>query len=206
MISCGAPEPAAGNGECPKGEGYLGDTVFGMRVMAVADDGDEMALEVGPDMLMATGVKNSFVIGAGGASAFLDSAAPGPNHITSRSNTAILNIQEDANLCINVYADAKHSNITSRYCLGAPVCPCAPVCKGKDKLPPFCNHSSAAGYKLVITAGNLCVKDTAADINRWCALKEPATGVGGNFYMMLADDGSICLHAGSYSATSPANR
>ena len=47
------------------------------------------------------------------------------------------------------------------------------------------------------------IKDTAADINRWCALKEPATGVGGDFYMMLADDGSICLHAGSYSATSP---
>ena len=105
--------------------------------------------------------------------------------------------------------------IASRYCLGAPVCPCAPICTGKQKLPPFCNQTSKAGYRLVVTAsGNLCVKDTASDTNRWCALKQPqaaavisARGGGddGRFYMMLADDGSICLHAGSYTATAPAN-
>ena len=54
---------------------------------------------------------SSFVLGAGGVSAFLDSRSPGTSHLVSRSNTAVLNIQSDANLCLNLYSDA-HNHST----------------------------------------------------------------------------------------------
>jgi hypothetical protein len=156
-----------------------------------------------PPQTAEVGVKRSFVIGAGGDFACLDSAAPGPSRLVSSSNTAVLNMQGDANLCLTLYTDASHSKVSTRGCIGAPVCPCAPMCKGKQKLPPYCNRTSPAGYRLVVKGGNLCVEDNAANTSRWCALKEPLKG-GGESFMMLADDGSICLHAGSYNASSPA--
>lgn len=94
------------------------------------------------------------------------------------------------------------------FCIGAPVCPCAPKCAGTQKLPPYCNSSSPAGYKLVVTGStantvNLCVQDTRAKTNRWCALPDAdksASPPSTDAYLMLGDDGSICLHAGTYVA------
>ena len=92
------------------------------------------------------------------------------------------------------------------FCLGAPTCPCAPKCTGAQKLQPYCNSSSPAGYKLVVTGAaandvNLCVQDTQTKTNRWCALPDAAGSAAPpstDAYLMLGDDGSICLHAGKY--------
>ena len=94
------------------------------------------------------------------------------------------------------------------FCIGAPTCPCAPKCTGAQKLPPYCNASSPAGYKLVVTGAaaktvNLCVQDTRTKTNRWCALPNAAGTAAPSStdaYLMLGDDGSICLHAGKYVA------
>ena len=87
------------------------------------------------------------------------------------------------------------------FCIGAPICPCAPKCTGAQKLPPYCNSSSPAGYKLVVSGAaaktfNLCVQDTSAKANRWCALPDTAGTAAHpstDAYLMLGDDGSICL-------------
>ena len=160
--------------------------------------------------LAPTSVGNMFVIGAGGGAAFLDSKAPGPASMVSQSGTASMGMQGDANLCTMVYASKNCTTngcaVALHTCLGAPVCPCAPKCVGPSKLPPICNASSPTGYRLVVTGAagspNLCVQDTAAKTNRWCALPAsgPAAPPSKDYHAMLGDDGSICLHAGKYTA------
>jgi hypothetical protein len=161
---------------------------------------------------------NMFVIGAGGGSPFLDSSKMGgPTSMVSQFGTAQLEMQGDANLCTQVFSSKNCTKpgcpVSEHVCMGAPVCPCAPKCVGPNKLPPICNASSSAGYKLVVTGGagkpNLCVQDTAAKTNRWCALSDDAGGGAAappstEYYMMLGDDGSICLHSGTYTASAVA--
>ena len=66
-------------------------------------------------------------------------------------------------LCCDVFSNATHTkSIIGRFCLGAPVCPCAPTCKGKDKLPPYCNKTSAAGYRLDVQGGDGTPSDGTA--------------------------------------------
>ena len=169
----------------------------------------------------------SFVIGAGGASAYLDSRT-GP-FMTSQAGTAELGLGAEASLCCNVYSEANCTRggcPKQRFCLeGTSVCPCRPACKGADKLPPVCNASSSKGYRLMFVPKNetlgpgaLCIRDMATGADQWCAstpakLDSLALGAQGtlatrldddySYHLMLADDGSICIHAGTYSASEP---
>ena len=163
------------------------------------------------------GDDNRFVIGAGGASAYLDSNS----FMTSKAGTAELGLGGDASLCCNVYSEANCTRggcPKQRFCLeGTSVCPCRPACKGADKLPPVCNASSSKGYRLMFVPENgLCIRDMATGADQWCASTPArldslalgaqgtlATRLGDVYHLMLADDGSICIHAGTYSASEP---
>eukprot|EP01050_Picozoa_sp_SAG11_P003363 SAG11_NODE_189_length_13028_cov_14.222446_3_plen_658_part_00 len=164
-----------------------------------------------------TTADNRFVIGAGGASAYLDSVK-GPAYMTSRAGTAELGLGGDASLCCNVYSEPNctHGGCPrQRFCLeDTSVCPCRPTCKGADRRPPVCNASSPKGYRLMfeqkngaIGRGSLCIWDMATGAVQWCASPRippaPLSGqstAAADHYLMLADDGSICVHGGTYGA------
>ena len=212
---CGYVPTQAGWGNRPVDEPHA----LGPMPPAAAATTTATTTKLPPAAALANTAAPGFVIGAGGALPYLDSSQPGQARMVSHSGTAELTIQDDANICGMVFSNrscTKSGCLSTRWCIGAPVCPCAPLCKGPDKKPPFCNASAASGYRLTVGGGgegraaspaNLCVHDTATNTDRWCALASASASAStttptGPHHMMLADDGSICIHAGTFSSTS----
>lgn len=152
-----------------------------------------------------------YVMGAGGLPMISSNSSTAPQaSLVSQSGRAVLTMQGDANLCSWAWRNTScmHAGCARQnvFCIGKPVCPCAPKCSGAQKHPPYCNQPSPAGYELVIhtgSDGNVCIVDIAAGTTRWCARSVSAPV--GDYHLLLGDDGSTCIHSGRYGTHNAQN-